>query len=191
MQQEQQTRQHAMAMDMQDRANAQARFNQMLGLLGGAYGGSSASPMGGEYLDAENRLKSLLDDPESIKQTGAYKFRVGQGQEALQRSLGARGLLGSGNRLMELTKYGQDMASQEYDTQFSRLADLLGRKGQERAAMFGSLAGNLGGTALGGGGTGDIWEAYRAPRTASVVGSYEQNRQKSFKPYSSQGLAYY
>ena len=80
--------------------------------------------------DAEQRLKSLLDNPDSITQSAAYKFRVGQGQEALQRSLGAKGLLNSGNRLMELTKYGQDMGSQEYDAQAGRLGSLLGNYSQ-------------------------------------------------------------
>lgn len=78
----------------------------------------------------ERRLNALLDDPESIRQTAAYKFRVGQGQEALQRSLAAKGMLGSGNRLMELTKYGQDMGSQEYEAQHNRLAGLVGMYGQ-------------------------------------------------------------
>jgi len=76
--------------------------------------------------DAETRLRSLLDNPDSVQQTAAYKFRVNQGQEALQRQLGAKGLLNSGNRLMELTKYGQDMGSQEYDNQFGRIKDLVG-----------------------------------------------------------------
>lgn len=76
--------------------------------------------------DAELRLKNLLDNPDSIQQTAAYKFRVNQGQEALQRQLAAKGLLNSGNRLMELTKYGQDMGSQEYDNQFGRIKDLVG-----------------------------------------------------------------
>jgi len=80
--------------------------------------------------DAEMRLKNLLDNPDSITQSAAYKFRVGQGQEALQRSLGAKGLLNSGNRLMELTKYGQDMGSQEYDAQAGRLGSLLGNYSQ-------------------------------------------------------------
>ncbi len=80
--------------------------------------------------NAELRLKNLLDNPDSINQSAAYKFRVGQGQEALQRSLGAKGLLNSGNRLMELTKYGQDMASQEYDAQYGRLGNLLGNYSQ-------------------------------------------------------------
>jgi hypothetical protein len=80
--------------------------------------------------DAESRLRSLLDDPDSIKQSGAYKFRLKQGEEALQRQMGARGLLNSGNRLMELTKYGQDMGSQEYDNQSNRLSSLLGNYSQ-------------------------------------------------------------
>jgi hypothetical protein len=80
--------------------------------------------------DAETRLRSLLDNPDSINQSAAYKFRVNQGQEVLQRSLGAKGLLNSGNRLMELTKYGQDMGSQEYDAQAGRLGNLLGNYSQ-------------------------------------------------------------
>lgn len=76
--------------------------------------------------DAESRLRALLDNPDSIQQSGAYKFRVKQGEDALQRQMGAKGMLNSGNRLMELTKYGQDMASQEYDAQYGRLGNLLG-----------------------------------------------------------------
>lgn len=114
-------------------------------LSGGGAGGSSSNPFGtggsgGSGVptmdttnrfepglsDAETRLRSLLDNPDSVQQTAAYKFRVNQGQEALQRQLGAKGLLNSGNRLMELTKYGQDMGSQEYDNQFGRIKDLVG-----------------------------------------------------------------
>lgn len=90
---------------------------------GGGYAGNRFST---GLSDAEKRLRSLLDNPDSVQQSAAYKFRVGQGQEALQRSMGARGMLNSGNRLAELTKYGQDMASQEYDNQANRLSSLLG-----------------------------------------------------------------
>lgn len=74
----------------------------------------------------EQRLNALLTDPNAVKNTAAYNFRLKQGEDALQRQLGAKGLLNSGNRLMELTKYGQDMATQEYDNQFGRLRDLVG-----------------------------------------------------------------
>ena len=73
----------------------------------------------------ERRLNALLTNPDAIQNTAAYKFRLKQGEDAIQRQLGAKGLLNSGNRLMELTKYGQDMASQEYDNQFGRLSNLV------------------------------------------------------------------
>ena len=104
---------------------------------GGGAAGSSGAPtvstdnrFAAGLSDAEARLRSLLDDPDSIKQSAAYKFRVKQGEDALQRNLGARGLLNSGNRLMELTKYGQDMGSQEYDAQYGRLGNLLSNYSQ-------------------------------------------------------------
>lgn len=117
---------------------AEAERNMTLGQFLGQYGGpgggggesSGTAKFSSGLSDAEQRLKALLDNPESIQQTAGYKFRVGQGQEALERSLGARGLLRSGNRLQELTKYGQDMASQEYDNQANRLGSLLGNYGQ-------------------------------------------------------------
>jgi len=177
------TQRHAMALDKEDRARSERLFQQMFGVLS-PQGGSSSSSSGfntGDSLGVEARLASLLDDPDSIKKTGAYNFRVGQGQEALQRSLGARGLLGSGNRLTELTKYGQDMASQEYENQFGRLSNLLGMKSNERSNMFGSLSNVLGGGALGRGGTSDIWNAYGSNRNAQIVGGYEQNRPKSWQ----------
>lgn len=132
----------------QQRLNQQAQFEnsqKMQGTIASLLSGNaqgSANPFGGipamsqdnrfsaGLSDAEARLRALLDNPDSVQQSAAYKFRVGQGQEALQRSLGAKGLLNSGNRLMELTKYGQDMGSQEYDNQYGRLSSLLGNYSQ-------------------------------------------------------------
>ena len=74
----------------------------------------------------EGRINSLLDNPDSINQSAAYKWRLSQGLDALNRQLGARGLLNSGNRLMATTDYAQGAASQEYGDQFKRLNDLLG-----------------------------------------------------------------
>lgn len=99
---------------------------------------SSATPLPTHTNPYEGRLAALLDDPSRIQQSAGYQFRVNQGQEALQRSLGARGMLHSGNRLMALTKYGQDMASQEYDTQLGRLSALLMGRDQTNAQRYGS-----------------------------------------------------
>lgn len=87
--------------------------------------GPAAVDMGNEY---ETRLRQLLDNPDSIQNTGAYKFRFDQGQQAVERSAAARGMTGSGNVLAELAKYGQGMASQAYDTEADRLGTLSGQQ---------------------------------------------------------------
>lgn len=66
------------------------------------------------------RLKQMLlgnfdsSDP-------SYEWRFNEGQRMSERSLAARGLLGSGNALIELQERGQGLASTEYDAQFRRL----------------------------------------------------------------------
>jgi hypothetical protein len=74
----------------------------------------------------EKKLLSLLDNPDSIANTGAYKFRFNQGQQALERSAAAKGMTGSGNTLAALADYGQGMASQAYNTEADRLGNLTG-----------------------------------------------------------------
>jgi hypothetical protein len=49
-----------------------------------------------------------------------YAFRLGEGQKAIERSASARGLQLSGSTLKGLTRYGQDMGSQEYQNAFNR-----------------------------------------------------------------------
>lgn len=51
----------------------------------------------------------------------SYQFRFNQGQQAVERSLAARGLLNSGNAALELQNYGQQAASQEYGAQWQRM----------------------------------------------------------------------
>lgn len=54
-----------------------------------------------------------LNDP-------GYKFRLGQGQQVLENSASARGLLNSGGTLKDILDYGQNAASQEYQNVFNR-----------------------------------------------------------------------
>jgi len=49
-----------------------------------------------------------------------YAFRFSQGQKALERSAAARGGLISGNTGGALQRFGQDMASQEYQNAYNR-----------------------------------------------------------------------
>lgn len=55
----------------------------------------------------------------------SYQWRFQQGQQAVERSQAAKGLLNSGNAAIELQQYGQNAASQEYAAQFQRLTQGL------------------------------------------------------------------
>lgn len=61
-----------------------------------------------------------------------YAFRLSEGQKALERSAAARGGLLSGGTGKALTRYGQEMGSQEYQNAFNRYQ-------AERQARLGPL----------------------------------------------------
>lgn len=73
------------------------------------------------------------DDP-------SYQWRLQQGQQTVERSLGARGLLNSGNAAIELQQYGQGAASQEYGAQFSRMLQGLSGVETQYNSQFSRLA---------------------------------------------------
>lgn len=74
------------------------------------------------YMEQLNRLMTQGFNPNDP----AYKARMQAGTSAIERSAAAKGMLGSGNTLAELTQFGQGLASQEYQNQFARLAELAG-----------------------------------------------------------------
>lgn len=76
---------------------------------------------------AGNRLNTLLQNPASVADTPGYQFTYNQGLEAVNRTAAARGQLGSGNRLYDLTKYGQGMASQTYNNTVNQLGSFLNK----------------------------------------------------------------
>ena len=49
-----------------------------------------------------------------------YSFRMSEGLKALERSAASRGILSSGQTLKDITRFGQDAASQEYQNAFQR-----------------------------------------------------------------------
>lgn len=66
-------------------------------------------------------------DPTAIiAATPGYEFRRSEGLRGIQRSAAARGVLGSGGTLKALQRYGDGLASSEYDAYASRLAALAG-----------------------------------------------------------------
>ena len=89
-------------------------------------------------------LQRLLASPDSIQDSAAYQWRFNQGLQGLDRSAAARGGLFSGGHSADLMRFGQGMASQEYNDQWNRLAGLSG-VGQNVNSQLGSLGANMAG----------------------------------------------
>ena len=83
---------------------------------------------------AQGRLSSLLglsgeNDPEildQLRQSPGYQFRLDQGQQALDRSLAARGGLLSGRALQQTQQLGQGLADQTYNDYINSLMQQTG-----------------------------------------------------------------
>ena len=109
------------------------------------------APYRGQYAQS---LSSLYANPSQITTLPAYQFRLNQGLDAINRNAAAKGYLGSGNRLMELMRYGQDYGSQEFDREIARLSGLSGATtgspaaaGQLQAQYAGTIVDNYRNTA--------------------------------------------
>jgi hypothetical protein len=118
-------------------------------LLGSLFGDDGAQSAGSAAADPFASQRGQYQESLQRLMTGAftptdpsYAWRFGQGQQAIERSLGARGLLNSGNRLTALTDYGQGQASTEYANQFSRLSQLAGANIGSPAAAGQIIQGN-------------------------------------------------
>ena len=78
-------------------------------------GGNANDPMFGKYATAEYTPEMFAKG-----QDPGYQFRLSEGMKALESSASARGNLLSGSTLKGIQRYGQDMASQEYQNAFNR-----------------------------------------------------------------------
>lgn len=109
-------------------------------------------------IGALNKLIPLTDykkfDMSQFQADPGYAFRLSEGQKALERSAAARGGLLSGAAGKALTRYGQEMGSQEFQNAFNRyqaeraaqlqpLQSLAG-VGQTSANTLTSAAGTMG-----------------------------------------------
>lgn len=89
---------------------AQNRMLLLLGLRQPGEGDNAADS--GRYARDFN-MSDFQADP-------GYSFRLSEGLKQLQRTAAARGGLLSGSTLRGVTRYGQDVASQEYQNAFNR-----------------------------------------------------------------------
>ena len=117
------------------------QIQALLQPAGQPQGGASSGQYTNPY---EQRLAALVNNPDAIENTNAYKFRFNQGQQALERSAAAKGMLNSGNTLAELARYGQGMASDEYGKEFERLNSATGQRNQYNLGLMGAANQELG-----------------------------------------------
>lgn len=77
-----------------------------------------------------------------------YNFRLSEGTKALERGAAARGNQFSGRQAKALTRFGQNVAADDFDRNFNRLAAISGigqtavNSGNQAAAQYGAAAGN-------------------------------------------------
>lgn len=75
-----------------------------------------------------NQARALLNNPDSIKDRGSYKFQFGQGIEALQSGFSKSGGGGVSGRTMKAAEeYGQNFAATMLDQEINRLFGVAGQ----------------------------------------------------------------
>lgn len=84
-----------------------------------------------------NALRAQIGS--TFQASPGYEFARGEGIRAIDQAASARGLLNSGGRLRELTRYGTGVANQEYNNWLSRLQGLAAA-GQAASGTAASLA---------------------------------------------------
>ena len=122
---------------------------------GGIGGGPNADAMVGMYRDIadpfwnqragyQTKLADLLKNPGEMTSSPMYQFAMDQGMDAVNRTAAAKGLLGSGNRLADLTKFGQGLASQQFFPMAELLSKLSGAGIDGGGAALGGLVNTRG-----------------------------------------------
>lgn len=118
--------------------------NQLMRLLG----------LGGDTTAADYGMAAQPFGMEQFEADPGYAFRMSEGMKALERSAAARGGMLSGGAMRGVTRFGQDLASQEYQNAFNRyqierqarlnpLQSLMGA-GQSAANVMAGAAGAYG-----------------------------------------------
>lgn len=76
--------------------------------------------VGGDTTSAEYGSAAKAFGNDQFQQDPGYAFRQSEGMKALERSAAARGGLMSGSAMKGIQRFGQDLASQEYQNAFNR-----------------------------------------------------------------------
>lgn len=90
-------------------------------------------------------LKALtaLQDGSFFQKDPGYDFRLQEGNKAIDAALASRGMGNSGAALKELSRYGQNFASNEYNNSWNR-TNQLANYGNQASQALGNFAGGYG-----------------------------------------------
>ena len=121
------------------------------------YNAMLSAPGYGKYATAEFGLDKFKADP-------GYAFRMSEGMKALERSAAARGGLLSGATLKGTQRFGQELASQEYQNAFNRYQ-------AERTGTLNPLQ-SLAGTAQSGANTLGQQAGQYGANVSNILGAY-------------------
>ncbi len=121
-------------------------------------------------------LKALagLQDGSFYQQDPGYQFRLDEGNKAINAAMAARGNAGGGAALKELTRYGQNYASNDYQNAWNR-TNQLANYGNQASMALGNFAGghgaNIANNAIGYGNTVAASEIAQGNRNAQMLSS--------------------
>ena len=87
---------------------------------------SRADPFGSQRGQYATQLQNLQSNPQSITSLPAYQAAYNQAMQAGLRTMGSQGQLGNGAAVSALGTKASDLASQTYETEANRLANLAG-----------------------------------------------------------------
>lgn len=109
---------------------------------------------GGGALQEYSAQLGLGGEAADFKTTPGYEFRLAEGQKAVERSKLAQGLGQSGAMVKATLRFGEGLASQEYQNYLSRLSGLagMGLGAAGTTGAFGTEAARTGGGFLAGAG---------------------------------------
>lgn len=159
--------------------------NVLSGLLGLGHFVQDGQGYGGVRLDNGNWQGDQGNAFSRFKESPDYQFRFDEGQRALDRSAASKGMLLSGAQNKASQEYGGNLASQEYNNWFNKLA---GMGGQGLSAANGTVASNLQSTQMQNNALAGQASSYQnaANALASGIGKGMENLAgiASFNPYN-------
>lgn len=85
-----------------------------------------ADPFGQYRQQAGADLMKLMEDPSYLYERAGYKFKQQQGEQGIHRGAANKGYFRSPNMLFDLSKFNSGLASQEYEAEYRRLAEMAG-----------------------------------------------------------------